>query len=393
MDVAKEDRPAVFGLPLGAVAVQPSAARRFGVSVLAVAAMSAIRLSLTPVLGHSSPYLLFTPAVMVAAWYGGLWPGILAISLSTAVGTRFLRPSVGGFPIEDWDRLSLFVVVGMAVTWLQVTVAASTERIGMLLTRERAARAEAEAADRAKDDFLATISHELRGPLTVVIGWASLLREHALDLASVRKAADVIERNAQTQERLVEDIVDSVRASRGTMRLERRRLDLASLVAAVVDATRPAAERLGIAVQVTIPPGESAVWGDPVRLHQVLSNILNNAVKFNRKGGAIAVRLDHVNDRACITVMDTGAGIEADFLPHVFEPFKKRHASTQGLGLGLAIVRHLVEAHGGHVGAASPGRGQGSTFTLSLPLMPPRDAAGEAPPCAARSSHAVRRSS
>lgn len=393
MDAARDVEPSTLVAPIGAVAAEPSAARRLGVSVLAVAAMSATRFSLIPVLGHSSPYLLFTPAVMVAAWYGGLWPGLLAISMSAAVGTQFLRPTVGGLTVGDWDRLSLFVVVGLAATWLQVTVTASTERIGLLLARERAARAEAEAADRAKDDFLATVSHELRGPLSEVVGWASLLRGHALDLASVRMAADVIERNARTQERLVEDIVDSVRASRGTMRLERRRVDLASLVAAVVEATRPAAEQLGIAVQATIPPGESAVWGDPVRLHQVFSNILNNAVKFNRRGGAIAVRLRHVNDRACITVMDTGAGIEADFLPHAFEPFKKRHASTQGLGLGLAIVRHLVEAHGGQVEATSPGRGQGSTFTLSLPLMPPRDGAGAASPCAAGSSHVIRGSS
>ncbi len=393
MDSAREaQQPGLAVLP-GLTVGQPSVVRRFGMSVLAVAAMSAIRAFLTPALGHASPFLLFTPAVMLAAWYGGLWPGMVATLLSAAVGTRFLQSSPGGFAAGEWDRLALFVAVGAALTWAQVTAAAATRRTRLLLSREQAARAEAEAANRAKDDFLATVSHELCSPVAVVIGWASLLRDHALDLASVQKAADVIESNARLQQRLVEDIVDSVRASRGTMRLERRRIDLASVVAAAVDATRPTVERRGIAVEAEIPPGECAVWGDSTRLHQVLMNLLGNAAKFTRAGGAIGVRLDRVGGSARIAVTDTGAGIEAEFLPHVFEPFKKGRESTQGLGLGLAIVRHLIEMHGGQVGAASAGRGHGATFTLTLPLMAPRDAVSAAPPSVAPSRLDVRRSS
>jgi signal transduction histidine kinase len=392
MDSASTAQQPVFDLPFSETRNRASAVRRYGVTLLAVAAMSAFRVSLTPVIGHASPFLLFTPAVMLAAWYGGLWPGVVATLLSTVVGAQFLRPS-SRVAIEEWDRVALFVAVGMALTWLQVTAASATGRIRLLLAREQAARAEAEAANSAKDDFLARVSHELCGPLGVVIGWTSLLRDHAMDPASVRKAADVIEHNARTQERLVGDIVDSVRAARGTMRLERGRVDLASLVAAVVEAIRPTAERRGVAVQATIPPGESAVWADATRLHQVLMNLLTNAVKFNRPGGAIIVCLERAEGRARIAVSDTGAGIDAELLPHVFEPFKKGRESTPGLGLGLSIVRHLIEMHGGQVAVASAGRSQGSTFTVTLPLMTPREPASAAPLSSDSTFHAIRRPS
>jgi signal transduction histidine kinase len=303
---------------------------------------------------------------MLSAWYGGLWPGLVATVLSAAVGAQFLPSSA--VPLEEWDRVALFLVVGGAVTWLQVTAATANRRIRTLLAREQTARAEAEAANRSKDEFLARVSHELRGPLSVVVGWATMLKDRVLDPASVRKAADVIERNARLQERLVEDILDSVRASRGTMRLERQRVDIASLVAAAVETARPTAQARGIDLRAAIPPDESSVWGDPARLHQILMNLLTNALKFTPSGGSIDVRVDRTSEASRITVSDTGAGIAADLLPHVFAPFTKGPDSRQGLGLGLAIVRHLVEMHGGTVAAASPGRGQGTSFTVTLPL-------------------------
>jgi signal transduction histidine kinase len=331
-------------------------------------------------LGHGSPFLLFVPAVMLSAWYGGLWPGVVATVLSAAVGAQFLPPSA--VALEEWDRVALFLVVGVAVTWLQVMVAMANRRISALLAREQAARAEAEAANKAKDEFLAAVSHELRGPLSVIGGWASMLTDRVLDPTSVRKAADVIERNARLQERLVEDIIDSVRASRGTMRLERQRVDVASLVAAAVDAARPTAKARGIDLWATIPPGESSVWGDPARLHQVLMNLLTNALKFTPSGGSVDVRVQRSSHTSRITMSDTGVGIAPDLLPHVFDPFIKGTDSRQGLGLGLAIVRHLVEMHGGTVEATSPGREKGSVFTLTLPLAASASdsAATSAPP-------------
>ncbi|HEX6975836.1 MAG TPA: histidine kinase dimerization/phospho-acceptor domain-containing protein, partial [Vicinamibacterales bacterium] len=191
-----------------------SAFKRFGFSVVAVAAVLVLHLALAPWLGDSGLFLLFTPAVMFSAWYGGLGPGLLSMALSVAAGWNFLM-APGGLSIDDWDRLALFLIVGGAVTWLQVKIASSTDRIQALLERAQEARAEAEAANRAKDEFLATVSHELRAPLSVVIGWASVLRRDPGAGAVVNRAADAIESNARLQARLVEDILDSVRASRG----------------------------------------------------------------------------------------------------------------------------------------------------------------------------------
>ncbi len=363
-----------------AVARRPSVIRRFGLSALAVGAVVVLKLLLNPVLGQRGAFLLFTPAVMLAAWYGGLWPGLLATGLSAAFGGKVVASTGGHIAVEDWDRLALFLVVGVAVTWLQVRVSAASARVSMLLARERAARSEAEAANRLKDEFLATVSHELGGPLTAMVGWASMLRDQALDARSVRRAAEVIERNARLQQRLVEDIVDTVRASRGTMRLERQRVDLASLVAAAVDAARPTADTRGVRLKTAIQPGEHAVWGDPARLYQVLANLLGNALKFTPSGGSITVGLDRADRAVRVTVADTGAGIAPDFLPHVFEPFQKGPDSVGGLGLGLAIVRHLVETHGGTVAAESAGRGRGAVLTLTLPILEARDALAVAAP-------------
>ncbi len=243
-----------------------------------------------------------------------------------------------------------------------------------LLTRERDARAEAERASRTKDEFIATVSHELRTPLNAVLGWARLLRTGRLDEGSQRRALEAIERSATTQAQIVDDLLDVSRIVRGRMKLDVRDADLAAAVEGAADTVRPAANAKGIQVALDLEPGAGAVRGDPARLQQVVWNLLANAIKFTPPGGRVEVRLRRLPDRVRLEVADDGVGIDPDFLPHVFERFRQADSSPTrahgGLGIGLAIVRHLVEAHGGSVAAASPGRNKGTVLTVDLPRPP-----------------------
>jgi signal transduction histidine kinase/CheY-like chemotaxis protein len=249
---------------------------------------------------------------------------------------------------------------------------AEEERDGLLL-REREARAVAEAACRLKDDFLATVSHELRTPLTSILGWSNLLRSGSLDEQSVGKAFDVIERNAQNQKRLIDDLLDVSRIIGGKLLLDVREIELARIIEDAVEVVRPAAAAKGIRLGSSFDPQVWTVSGDAGRLRQVVWNLLSNAVKFTPEGGSVEVRLERDGSCARVAVSDTGKGIAPDFLPHVFERFRQADAKTtrafDGLGLGLAIVRHLVEAHGGTVSAESGGEGLGTTFSIYLPLL------------------------
>jgi CheY-like chemotaxis protein/two-component sensor histidine kinase len=242
-----------------------------------------------------------------------------------------------------------------------------------LLDSEQRARQVAELASRAKDDFLATASHELRTPLNAILGWARMLQSGTLSNNDYLRAVDSIERNAQAQVRLIEDILDGSRIITGKLHLEIRPLDLTLLVQAALDAVRPAADAKRIALTVEMDPAASRVVGDPDRLQQVVWNLANNAIKFTPKDGRVDVSLRREGTEVQLTVRDTGEGIAADFLPHVFERFRQAEASTSrrhgGLGLGLALVRHLVEAHGGTVHAASDGPGRGATFVARFPVQ------------------------
>ncbi len=243
-----------------------------------------------------------------------------------------------------------------------------------LLTRERAARSEAEAASRLKDEFLATVSHELRTPLTAMLGWAHLLRVNQLDEEGRKHAITVIERNARSQQQLIEDLLDVSRIITGKLRLDIKPIDPASFIEAAVEAVLPAAEAKEIRIRKTMDTGASFVSGDPARLQQVVWNLLSNAIKFTPHGGNVVVQLKHINAHVEISITDSGDGIKPEFLPFVFDRFRQADGSTSrlhgGLGLGLAIVRHLVELHGGTVRAESGGEGRGAVFTVNLPLMP-----------------------
>jgi signal transduction histidine kinase len=236
---------------------------------------------------------------------------------------------------------------------------------------EQAARAEAERANALKDEFLLTVSHELRTPLTAILGWSHLLVNTRLDDATAARALDAIERNAMSQAELVEDILDVSRAVTGRLRLSVGPVDLTSAVNEAVDSVQREAASKSLALEVTFDPSARHVSGDAARLQQVVRKLLLNSVKFTPAGGSVFVRLRHAGRDVEIVVSDTGQGIPAEFLPYVFERFRQFDGSTTrehgGLGLGLTIVRHLVELHGGTVRAESEGEGLGSTFTVTLP--------------------------
>jgi PAS domain S-box-containing protein len=219
-------------------------------------------------------------------------------------------------------------------------------------------------------ELLSTLSHELRTPLTAIVGWAYLLRMGGLDDSTARRALDTIERNAKAQAQKISDILDVSKIATGKLRLSLRAMDLPVTIEAAVDAVMPAANAKGIRVQTVLDPGAGPVWGDPDRLQQVVWNLIANAVKFTPHGGSVHVRLARRDTHAAITVEDTGTGIRADFLPHVFERFRQADSTSTrshgGLGLGLAIVRHLVELHGGRVSAANRPE-HGAIFTVELP--------------------------
>lgn len=240
-----------------------------------------------------------------------------------------------------------------------------------MLLEAQQARKEAERASQLKDEFLATISHELRTPLSAILGWAHVLERGGLDPETVRHGLTAISRNARTQVQLIEDLLDMDRIETGRLRLDLQRIDLGGVVAAAIESALPAATAKGIAVRPSFAH-HATVMGDAARLQQVLANLLNNAVKFTPTGGTISVSLTQADGRARIAVSDTGQGIEAEFLPRLFGRFQQQDASTTrrhgGLGIGLSIVRHLVELHGGTVHAHSAGRDRGATFVVTLPL-------------------------
>jgi PAS domain S-box-containing protein len=240
-----------------------------------------------------------------------------------------------------------------------------------LLAETEAARDEAEAASRAKDQFLATLSHELRTPLTSIVGWVYLLRSGRLDDGTVRRGLETIDRNVMLQANLVSGILDMSRIRSAKLQLNVRPLLLAPLVAAVVVKFMPAARAKGVRVQPVLDPSAGPVLADPDRLQQVVWNLLSNAIKFTPAGGRVSVRVVEQHPHVKIEIEDSGIGMPAEFLPHAFELFRQRDSSNTrahgGLGLGLAVVRQLVELHGGTVSVASAGEGQGATFTVTLP--------------------------
>ncbi|HEY9763785.1 MAG TPA: PAS domain-containing protein, partial [Trichocoleus sp.] len=277
--------------------------------------------------------------------------------------------------ITGWFRnMTVKLEDGVAVFFSDISdrKRAEAER-EQLLQREQVARQEAEAANRIKDEFLAVLSHELRSPLNPILGWAKLLRNHALSEQQIAHGLEAIERNASLQTQLIEDLLDVSRIMQGKLSVTIAPVDLAAAISGAVETVHLAAEAKAIEIRSFLAPRTVQVAGDAVRIQQIIWNLLSNAVKFTPEGGQVEIRLEQVDSQAQITVSDTGKGISPDFLPYVFDYFRQADGATTrqfgGLGLGLAIVRHLAELHGGTVSAESLGEGKGATFKLRLPLL------------------------
>lgn len=328
-----------------------------------------------PRYGKNSPYYGMPEGHLPVTSY--LAVPVVSRSGEVLGGLFFGHPEPNVFTERDE-----IVVAGLAS---QAAVAMDNARLYETAKRARAeaekAAAEnerlyrqAEESSRLKEEFLATISHELRTPLSAILGWARMLRMGQLSEENAAKALDTIERNARAQAQLVDDLLDVSRIVTGKLRMDVQPADPNSFIDAAVEAVRPAAEAKGVRVQKIIDTGAISIPGDPVRLQQVVWNLLSNAIKFTPRGGRVQIRSERINSHLEIVVSDTGQGISPDFLPHVFDRFRQADQKTSrqhgGMGLGLAIVRHLVEMHGGTVSAMSDGEGHGSTFTVMLPISP-----------------------
>lgn len=348
-------------------------AARYGVAVMTV--LSA--LLLTHLLWRwiePHPTSLFLAAVTVSAWYGGLRPSLLSTALAAVTVDYFFIGPVYHLElsVDNAVRTIVFILVALLISWVDAARKRAIEERDRLLLREQEARQAAEAANRTKDEFLAMVTHELRTPLSVISGWAEMLLKGDLNEEATRIALETINRNAGIQRHLIDDLLDVSRISSGKLRIEAKRIELVPVIEDAIEVVTLAAEAKGIKVHKEYDTSADIVNGDPARLKQVFWNLLSNAVKFTPTGGRIDVRLERVAYSARIIVSDTGQGIPQDFLPHVFERFSQEKSGdserTAGLGLGLSIVRHLVEMHGGTVGAESEGIGRGATFTVTLPL-------------------------
>ncbi len=309
-----------------------------------------------------------TPWQLLHLAPGGTLPNLEA-EVRTRAGRRIAVSTSCGLVRDKRGK-----VIGMLAVMRDIRdrKRAEEER-ARLLASAQAARAEAETANQAKDEFLATLSHELRTPLSAILGWARMLRTMKLDQDKATRALETIERNARLQAQLVEDVLDVSRIVTGKLRLDVRLAELRPIIEAALDVVRPAADAKAIRLEFTPDSSVGPIAADPDRLQQVIWNLLSNGVKFTPHGGRIEIRLENADTDVRITVSDTGQGISPDFLPSVFERFRQADSTAArahgGLGLGLAIVRHLVELHGGTVLASSKGLGQGATFTVNLPLM------------------------
>jgi signal transduction histidine kinase/CheY-like chemotaxis protein len=372
-----------------------SVVARYATAVLAVAAALLVRLLLDPLLGDALPSLLFAVAVVVVAWHGGFGPSCLALLLGGLTAAYFflaprydLAASLTGHPVLVAGFLFLGLSIGLFSERLRAARrraeahAAEAVRRRQELEQEvvRRQRLEEELrqkneeladADRRKDEFLATLGHELRNPLAPIRNSLEIMRLAEGNAAAVGEARAMMERQVRLMVRLIDDLLDVSRITRGKLRLRKERLDLAAVVRSAVESCRPQLDGAGQRLTVRVPAEPVHLEADPVRLAQVLGNLLNNAAKYTDRGGEVQLTAERRGDEVVVAVRDTGIGIAAEQLPRLFEMFSQGAAATArsqgGLGIGLALVKGLVEMHGGRVSAHSDGPGRGSEFVVRLP--------------------------
>ena len=316
------------------------------------------------------PTSIFLAAVTVTAWYGGLCPSLLATALAIFVEDYFFIAPFHSLEMtfENVVRICVFVLVALLISGIDSGRKKAIAERDQSIALEHQARTAAETANHVKDEFLAMVSHELRTPLNVILGWVRMLRSGKLTAEATADALAKIERNAELQQRLIEDLIDVSRIAAGKLRIDSQVVDLCKVVEDGLNAVTLAAKAKHIEVRLSGQNTVLLVLGDPYRLQQVVWNLLSNAIKFTPERGHIELALTKVEHHARVTVRDTGRGIVADLLPSIFETFRQGENDRKGMGLGLSIVRHIVELHGGSVYAESAGKDQGSTFTLNLPL-------------------------
>jgi PAS domain S-box-containing protein len=334
-----------------------------------------------PRYGKNSPYYGMPEGHLPVTSY--LAVPVVSRSGEVLGGLFFGHPAAGVFTeraARIVEGLAAQAAIAMDNARLYQNVQQSLAEREGLLSREQAARNQAEVASRAKDEFLGMLSHELRTPLNAILGWTSMLTRQKLDEDMFNRATDTIDRNARLQARLIEDMLDVSRIISGKLRLETQPVDLTTVIHAAVDTVRSAADAKEIRLEAVLDYGAGLVLGDPVRLQQVVWNLLTNAIKFTPKGGHVQAQLQRIDSYFELTVSDTGPGIDEDFLPYVFDRFRQADSTSArkhgGLGLGLAIVRHLVELHGGTVNVDNRAEGHGAVFTVLLPVMVVRKRTG-----------------
>jgi signal transduction histidine kinase len=344
---------------------------------------------MAPVWETAAPFALFMFATVLSAWFAGTGPALLTGAAGVVTRVYLDSPEAGELLPITWQeavRLTLFggFVLCTAIVLdrmredrreLEASIVAARREIDERRRAEaalEAARTSAEAASRLKDEFLGLVSHELRTPLNAILGWVSLMKNGVLPPDRSAYALDVIQRNATAQAQLVSDLLDIARGLTGQMQLESTALELDTIVRSGVEAARTAADPRRIRISIAIDRAPMMVWADLSRLQQIVGNLLSNAIKFTPDGGHIDVSLGRRDTTAELVVSDTGGGIEPGFAPHLFEPFRQAETGSTrrhgGLGLGLALVRQLVELHGGSVDSAGSGPDGGARFIVRLPL-------------------------
>ena len=320
------------------------------------------------------PTSLFLAAITVSAWYAGFTPSLFATAIAAVVVDYFFISPVHSLElsVDNVVRACVFVLVALLISWIDSARKQAIEERDRMLAREREARKLAETANHAKDEFLAMVSHELRTPLNVIVGWVAMLRSGKLKGEAASDGLERIERNAKLQQRLVEDLIDVSRIASGRMHVSARPMEFRPVIEDALRANVFTAGAKRITIHAEYPCEPIKINGDSDRLQQVVWNLLSNAVKFTPQGGAISVALESVGHEAILIVRDSGCGIKPEFLPYVFERFRQDDTEGTehhgGVGLGLAIVRHIVQLHGGSIEVESAGKNQGATFRVRLPL-------------------------